>query len=531
MSKPRILIVNCFSDNQRRARGNAWFAPQSMVTGVLAGQLHRDKVEIRAVCEFRDGPFEDLAALAWADLLVLTGLNPAFDRMKQVAAYARAVRPGIAVAAGGPVVRMLPSLSRRYFDYVCTGDVEQIAGVAHDVFGTDLRADLAVPRYDLMRWKGPVGYAESSRNCNFRCSFCSMSAEDRPYTAYNPDDLRRQVHALGYKPCVMLLDQNFFGGSREHFYARLAVLRELFEAGKMGGWAALVTADFFKNAHHLTLAKQAGCIGFFSGVESFSTAQIDAFRKKQNLVLPQAEMIESTLQAGLVFHYGLVIDLFERRIADVDEELYMILSNPGITLPSFLSLAIPLLGTPMFRERLAQGALLPNLKLRDMDGRSVMTRTLDDHDCAVAWAARMDHGCLSKFGLMRHGASFFRRYRKTLPPWGMVSALSGAVGLAWPRLGTNGRDGFSAQRGGRSYDGSAEPLGSLYQPCMNLPSTLQHYFEPVQITDSEGALAEAVRPDLTPVASVGMPTPAPRFLPEPRVSSPLHSTTRMVVEL
>ena len=507
MPKPRVLIINCYSDNQRHASGNAWFAPQSMATGALAGQLHRDKVEIRAACEFLEGPFEDLAALAWADLLVLTGLNPAFDRMKHLAAYARAVRPGIAVAAGGPAVRMLPKLSRRYFDYVCTGDVEEIVEVAQEVFGRELHADLAVPRFDLMRWKGPVGYAESSRNCNFRCSFCSMSAEDRPYTAYDPDDLRRQVHAQGHKQCVMLLDQNFFGGSREHFYTRLAVLRELYETKKMAGWSALVTADFFRNPHHLKLAKQAGCIGFFSGVESFSRAQIDAFKKKQNLILPQVEIIESCLQAGMVFHYGLVIDLFERRIADVEDEFEMILSNPGITLPSFLSLAIPLLGTPMFRERLAQGALLPNLKLRDMDGRSVMTRTLDDHAKVVAWAARMDSGCFSKPGLARHAVSFFQRYRKTLPPWGMVSALSGALGLAWPRLlGTNGRDGFSARRGGRSYDASTEPLGSLYRPCVALPAALQHYFEPLKVTDAHGSLSEEVAPDLGPVA-VKIPMP------------------------
>jgi hypothetical protein len=531
MAKPRILIVNCFSDSHRHARGNAWFAPQSMVTGVLAGQLHRDKADIRAVCEFRDGPFEDLAALAWADLLVVTGLNPAFDRMKHLAAYARAVRPGVAVAAGGPAVRMLPRLSRRYFDYVCSGDVEEIVEVAQAVFGTDLGADVAIPRYDLMRWKGPVGYAESSRNCNFRCSFCSMSAEDRPYTAYDPKDLRRQVQALGYKPCVMLLDQNFFGGAREHFHARLAVLRALFEARKIGGWAALVTADFFKNPQHLTLAKQAGCIGFFSGVESFSTAQIDAFRKRQNLILPQAEMIESSLRAGLVFHYGLVIDLLERRLADVEDELEMILSNPGITLPSFLSLAIPLLGTPLFHARLAQRALLPNLRLRDMDGRSVMTRTLDDHAQAVAWAARMDRGHLSKRRLARHSASFFRRYYQTLPAWGMVSALSGAVGLAWPRLGTNGRDGFSARRGGRSYDGSTEPLGTLYQPCMALPAALQHYFEPLFVTDSHGNPSPELLPDLAAAVSVSLPSPWERSLPEPLVSLHTQAVTPSLVAL
>ena len=79
--------------------------------------------------EFRSGPFEDLGALQWAELLVLTGLNPAFDRMKQVTAYARTVNPGIVVAMGGPLARMLPKLSRRYFDYVCSDDVEQVVAL------------------------------------------------------------------------------------------------------------------------------------------------------------------------------------------------------------------------------------------------------------------------------------------------------------------------------------------------------------------------------------------------------------------
>jgi hypothetical protein len=132
-----------------------------------------------------------------------------------------------------------------------------------------------------------------------------------------------------------------------------------------------------------------------------------------------------------------------------------------------------------------------------MDGRSVMTRTQDDPALAVAWAARMDSGCVSKLALARHSMAFFKRYRKTLPAWGMVSALSGAVGLAWPRLGTNGRDGFSTRRGGRSYDGPTEATGSLYEPCMAMPMELQHYFEPLFVTDSLGNLSADVAPDLT----------------------------------
>jgi radical SAM superfamily enzyme YgiQ (UPF0313 family) len=116
-----------------------------------------------------------------------------------------------------------------------------------------------------------------------------------------------------------------------------------------------VTADFFTNADNLSLARAAGCIGFFSGVESFSRAQVSAFNKKQNLVLPQEEIIRSCLEAGLVFHYGLIFDLVEQTIDDLLAETDFIVANPRITLPSFLGFTIPLLGTPLFRQPPAGG--------------------------------------------------------------------------------------------------------------------------------------------------------------------------------
>ena len=148
---------------------------------------------------------------------VLTGLNPSFDRMKQVTAYARVVNPRIVVAMGGPLARMLPNLSRRYFDYVCSADVEQLVAVVDAVFGPGHAAEVPIPRHDLLPRSRIIGYAETSRNCNFRCSFCSMTAEDRKFMTYDLDDVRRQIDALGYRQCVMFLDQNFFGGPRAYF--------------------------------------------------------------------------------------------------------------------------------------------------------------------------------------------------------------------------------------------------------------------------------------------------------------------------
>lgn len=497
MSKPRVLIVNCFSDNHHGARGSPLIVPQPMIAAVLAGQMQREKVAVEIYCEFFQGPFKKLDALRNFDLLVLTGLNPAFDRMKQLAAYARTLNPRIAVAMGGSVARVLPNLCRRYFDYVCTGDVESIRDVLDDVFGPGHAADNPLPRYDLTKWLKWIGFAESSRNCNFRCGFCSMTAENRPHMGYDAEYIRHQVDALGYRPCLMLLDQNFYAGTRTFFRERLAVLRQLYEEGKIGGWSGLVTTDFYTDPENLRLAKEAGCIGFFSGVESFSREQLAAYRKKQNLILPQEEAIRRSLDAGLIFHYGMVFDPTERRIASLMEEIEFIVGNPKITLPSFLCFAIPLLGTPLFAQRLGEGALLPNLKLRDMDGRSVICHTLDPLDEVVAFAARMDRGIMPKRKLAAHAWKFYARYRGKMSNLGMASGLANTWAMAFPKMGTNGRErgiiGFGDRR---SYLANTEQAGSLYRPMINIPERWRGHFAPLFVTDSGGELHEAVGDDL-----------------------------------
>jgi hypothetical protein len=495
--KPRILIVNCFSDNHRGAHGNPLFVPQPMISAVLAGQIQAEKAAVKIWCEFSQGPLENLRLLGWPDVLVLTGLNAAFDRMKQVAAYARTLNPAVAVAMGGSAARALPRLSQQYFDYVCTGDVEELIDVLDDVFGQPLAAERPVPRYDLMKWLGWISFGESSRNCNFRCHFCSMSAEDRDHVAYDLDYVRRQIEAMGYRPCVMFLDQNFFAGTRSFLRERLALLKRLHDEGRFGGWSGLVTSDFYTDPENLRLAKESGCIGFFCGVESFSRDQIAAYKKKQNLILPQEQMIAGSIEAGLVFHYGMMFDPTDRSVDDLIEEIDFIAGNPRITLPSFLSFAIPLVGTPLFAERLAQGSLLPNIKLRDMDGRSIVCHTRDPLDKVVDFARRMDAGIMSRRKVAAHAWQFYSRYRGKMTFLGMASALVDAWAMAFPALGTNGRDRkvVNAETC-RTYVASTERTGSLYQPLINIPERLRGHFEPLFVTNEEGELAEAVRQDL-----------------------------------
>jgi hypothetical protein len=192
----------------------------------------------------------------------------------------------------------------------------------------------------------------------------------------------------------------------------------------------------------------------------------------------------------------LVLDLYERSVAEIRTELDMLLTEPRITLPSFISLAIPLLGTPLFNTRLRQKALLPGLKLRDMDGRSVMTRTVDPPEVATEFARRMDIGLLPKWKLARRAASLTWHYSSKLTPIATTSALADVVAMAYPRLGSAGRDGFSARKGGRSYFATTEPTGTLYQPQIPMETRYQAFFSPLLVTDADGELAQPLINDL-----------------------------------
>jgi hypothetical protein len=108
----------------------------------------------------------------------------------------------------------------------------------------------------------------------------------------------------------------------------------------------------------------------------------------------------------------------------------------------------------------------------------------------------MDVGLLPKSKLALRAASLLWNYSFRLTPIALASALADVVAMAFPRLGSAGRDGFRPSRGGRSYYAPTEPLGSLYKPSIPIPLQLQGHFQPLYVTDAEGRLAPELINDL-----------------------------------
>jgi hypothetical protein len=507
MNKKRILIVNCGLDefrlNMRRVRR----LPFSMAAAYLAGILSPDRCDVRIYDEIYSGPLQDEKRLGWPDMLILTGMNSTFDRMLHLTAYARTKNKKVIVVAGGSIIRNIPKFAGRFFDYPCTGDIEQLQFVIEEAFGREyvsnafLEKGWSIPRYDLAYFMKDMVYVESSRYCNYRCNYCGLSADNRKYQPYELAYLKEQFEALGKRKLVLFLDNNFGGPNRRFLVQRLELLKELFEKKSFWRWSALVSNDFFFEDENLELARKSGCVGLFSGVESFDEQALIGFNKHQNIRIPQVELIKKCLEAGINFFYGMLVDVSTRSLQDIRKELNFLLDTPQITLPAFVTLAIPLLGTPFFHDCVREKRFLPNVKLRDLDGKTLSLLPIDPVPEVVRFVK--DIQCLAGYRsrILRHQKEFFRIYRKKLPPEAMFTEIYNSLLLATPNLATAptqiGRVLMSRFKYKRTFLSTTEAPDPAYTPAFPVDARYQSYFKPTMLTDSEGNLVEELQEDLT----------------------------------
>ena len=166
-------------------------------------------------------------------MLVLTGLTVALDRMRQLTAYARTPTEGHRRRrwTGGPGIA---ALLRPVLRLCLLGDIEELREVVAEALGQRYQAAEMFPRFDLTYWFGRIAYIEASRNCNFRCGFCSLTGEGQRYRNYDLDSVRRQILALDRPQLLTFLDNNFYGNDRKQFRARIDLLRTLWHEGRFG---------------------------------------------------------------------------------------------------------------------------------------------------------------------------------------------------------------------------------------------------------------------------------------------------------
>jgi len=496
--KKKILIVNCYFPELREPIKRINEVPNALAPVLLAGHFDSQTCDVRLYNEVNSGFLEvfEPGLLEWCpDMLVLTSLTAAFDRLLHLTAYARTLNPDVVVVAGGHAVRSLPRYSERFFDYACQGDVEEIEEVIREALGDAYVAREFQPRYDLAYWMKRFGYVESTRNCNFRCSFCSLTGVGRSYQVNSLEYLETQMQAVGKRKILFFEDNQLLGDGQKTFADRIARVEERRQAGQFEHWGGFVTDTFFWKEENIRLAHETGCISLFVGVESFDdTEWLGSVNKSQNAKQSQVELIRRCLDGGVLFQYGLVFDPTERTVEQMYREMDIICDTPEIPVPLFMFTAIPFPGTPLFHERIEKDQILPNTKMRDLESSTLTLKPIDPVEDVVDFIKTGKNFRNYRRRVLAHQIDFLKRYKHSLSFDQKLVSTLGVGAILFPGRFSSPGSMFVKKRP-RTHVSTTDHLDPVYTPRMHVDRRWRSYFEPTVIVDAGGQLNPALQDD------------------------------------
>ena len=494
----KILIVNVYFPEMRESIKRVNEVPNALAPVLLAGYFSQDHCEVKLYNEVNSGFIEvfDPDLLAWPDMVVLTGLTAAFDRLLHVTAYVRSANPQVIVAAGGHGVRALPRYSEQFFDYTCTGDVDEIQTVITTALGPEYVSKEFLPRYDLAYWMKTFGYAESSRNCNFKCSFCSLTGVGLKYDVQSTEYLEAQLEQMGKRTIMFFLDNQVMGSGHDSLKERVMQMQKRREQGQFKTWGGFVTNTFFWEDRNIELARDTGCMSVFVGVESFDdNVWLKSVNKKQNSRNSQVEMIRRCMDGGVLFQYGLVFDPTEQTVAQMHRELEIICADPVIPPPNFIFMSIPFPGTPFFHDRLAKNQILPGTRMRDLEASTLTLKSIDPIEDVVHFIKNARNFRGYRWRFMKHHVRHLWRYKGSLNGTQIILSVLTAFAILAPGKFSSPGSIFVRKRK-RTNVGGTDHLDRVYTPRLPVAEAYRHYFEPTVILDDTGEVNPLLRDDV-----------------------------------
>jgi hypothetical protein len=207
-------------------------------------------------------------------------------------------------------------------------------------------------------------------------------------------------------------------------------------------------------------------------------------------------MIRKTLKHGIAFWYGLFMDVYQRPIEEITQELEFILTNPKISLPGFITIPIPLLGTEYFYQCLAERPFFPNTRLRHLDGTTLCMEPLSPIEDVVILIRNMRQLVGHRWNACTHAFGFYQNYHRYMEKEIMFYAIASNILLALNTLFTAGSLFPRKKMMQRSYISTTEKLEQSYQPAFRVDSRYRSYFKPTLLTDENGTISEELVDDI-----------------------------------
>jgi hypothetical protein len=509
----RALVICTHLRPGRDKRRSRYF--MQPISGLHVGSLIDPRYfDVRLHHEDWHGPF-DPSRCAGYDLVFLSGLQPDFDRMRQLSYFFR--RSGATVVAGGSICTSFPEFATRFFDVVCSGGVDSVPDVVADYLRGLLKSIYRSPAAQISSYSVDHGLwaksgidpffhlMESSRGCRFQCNFCVMPAEVGTHARYDLKTLAAEIEnavssspLLSFRrwyPMVVLLDNNF-SDDRAHM---LRVAEMLGTHPRLHGWSALVTQNVLHDRDLVRTLARWKCVALFAGLESLDQEVLRRYNKTQNLIRRQNVIDDVTFaeSLGIAILYGYLFDHRYQTAADMERQILAIAANPLMPMPVYLSVVAPLAGTVSFWDDLQRGHLAPNLRLRDLDGETLCHSNLADRrEAIVDFIERMFRRpwtVVARFHILKKTLRRIIRARSLNPMRWYIIASANFHCFIWSS------ETPSQQRTYVAGDDTLDPQYFEYPDDLS-DADRSRYFEPVRVTDASGQTLRAPADNAATVA-------------------------------
>lgn len=355
--KKSLLMITPENAELHRYRHRQFNNFTQLTMPYLAGFVDERRFRIRLVDEYNEPiPYD-----AEADLVAITVNTPNAPHCYAMADRFRA--RGARVALGGPHATLLPDEAAAHCDHLFVGEAEETwplflerflegSGEARYVCPRPPSlAGLPLPRRDLIRQRSFTrGAVFATRGCPHQCAYCNL----------------RQIYAPGFRTRpveevvadVRSLPNRHFVFWDDHFFADRAYAVRLLKALRGLGkrWAAQTTIDRCEDGELLRLAREAGCVYLFVGLEAFTEAGLAAAGKRCNRVAEYRPAIEAIHRQGICVQAGVIfgLDGDTPEVFGATLEACESLGIDGVT----ASILTPFPGTPIHREMKRDGRLL-----------------------------------------------------------------------------------------------------------------------------------------------------------------------------
>ena len=295
------------------------------------------------------------------DLVAITVNTPVAPHCYAISARFR--EAGAKVVMGGPHATLLPEEAKAHCDYLLAGECE----ITWPQFLTDFRnsaaremycsntppalENLPLPRWDLLKRRRMMkGAVIATRGCPYNCRYCNLKQ------IYQPQFRMRKVEEVVAE--IQMLQTRFYVFWDDNLFADKEYAKSLLKAllPLKRKWAAQVTLCDCADDELLSLAKSAGCLYLFVGLESFSEESLHDAGKGINRVSEYAPIINNIhrhkimIQAGIVFGFDSDSpEVFDATLAACEQ-----LGIDGAT----VSLLTPFPKTPIYEQFKTEGRLL-----------------------------------------------------------------------------------------------------------------------------------------------------------------------------